>query len=210
MKSFVVSSLIFPILLVASAAWGDDDPQNGWVLVEGDRSHMSGSMQDVADARAQRRGDETLLYLRRGESAWVIRDAATLARVRAAWGPAWQLGARMEGVGKKMQLIGARQASVGDKMLPIGERMGELGLELAARHDDEERREAIQAEMDRLQEKMDKLQKVMEALNLEMRPFSREMEKMGEEMGRLSARGERETLAAADRAIAAGQAQQVR
>src|SRR5262245_41035251 len=148
MRASITHSLIFPVLFLATSARADDDdrrPNTAWVLVEADNNHMSGSVEDLEEAKAQQRGDEPLLYLRRGDQAWVLRDAASLARVRATWAPADAVGVKMEPLGKKMNLLGKYMNSVGQKMQPIGERMGELGLRMAAGDDDD--RAAVQEEM---------------------------------------------------------------
>ena len=206
MRSTLARCLIFATLCCASVASARGEPDRGWVLLEGrDAAHMSGSSGDVDAARALQKGDEPLLYLRRDGKAWVIRDAATLAKVRAAWAPARKVGAKMEPLGKKMELIGGRMGQVGEKMEPIGERMGEVGVALASERD-EARREALRAEMDGLQEKMRVLQQKMEALSAEMKPFSSEMERLGAEMQPLADRAHEETDAIAGAAIENGTA----
>jgi len=214
MRVSLTHSLIFPVLLAATSVQADEkpdekQPRTSWVLVEGDTNHMSGSVEDLEEAKALQRGDEPLLYVRRGDQAWVLRDDASLARVRATWEPANKVGTRMEPLGKTMELLGGRMNAVGAKMQPIGERMGELGLEMAADRDDARRAE-IQAEMKQLQSRMDALNKKMQALNAEMQPLSREMERLGQEMQKVAKKAESETLALLDDAIARGLAQPVR
>src|SRR5687768_8238286 len=58
------------------------DPDKGWVIVDGESNTMSGSMEDVEAARALRRNGEPLIYARRGDKAWVIRDPAVVARAK--------------------------------------------------------------------------------------------------------------------------------
>ena len=209
MRVSITHSLIFPVLLLALPARADrDKPDTAWVLVEADNNHMSGSVEDLEVAKAQQRGDEPLLYVRRGGQAWVLRDAGSLARVRAAWAPADAVGEKMEPLGKKMNLLGKYMNQVGSKMNPIGQRMGELGALMAG--GDDQDRAAAREEMDRLQVKMDGLNKKMQALNEEMQPLSREMERLGKEMQKVAKKCEAATLAVLDDAIARGIAEPVR
>src|SRR4051812_32878980 len=63
-----------------SSPWG---PGHAFVLLDSrtDSVTMSGSTDDVRRARSLRADSEALLYVRQGGSAYVIRDAATLAKV---------------------------------------------------------------------------------------------------------------------------------
>src|SRR5262249_6548070 len=204
-------SIALPIL-VASVAWASDPPRpaddDTWVLLEGKTSNQhSGSMADIKAARAQQRGDEALLYFRRGDRAWVIRDAATLDRVRAAWAATNELGKRIEAVGKKLAPIGARQGAVGEKIGPIGQKMGGVGLRLGRRRLDDGERARLEKELRRLQAEMEPLTAEMEALSKSMQPYSDELARLGAGMERLVARARAGTTATVDdkppRALAA-------
>jgi hypothetical protein len=203
--------LLTLLLLPALALAKPPRSRDGWVFLESaDSAHMSGTMGDVRAARAQQKSPtEQLLYVRRGGRAWVIREAATLGKLRVIWGPANALGKKMEGVGKKLEAIGSRQEELGAKMEPLGDRMGELGEELARRRGDDPEVDRIRAEMDALSAKMDDLSKMMDSIAREMEPHSRELERMGDEMEKLARKAEGEMSVLIDDAIARGVAQPV-
>jgi beta-lactamase regulating signal transducer with metallopeptidase domain len=56
-----------------------------FVLLFGDDETVSGSPEDLRSARRHRRGNESLLWFRRGEREYVIRDEEVLRQARAAW-----------------------------------------------------------------------------------------------------------------------------
>lgn len=54
-----------------------------YVLLRGNTSVMSGSMGDLREAQRVQRNGEELLWFRRGNLEYVVRDPATLERIRA-------------------------------------------------------------------------------------------------------------------------------
>lgn len=98
--------------------------RGAWVFVEGEARTMSGSSGDADRALAARRGDEPLLYVRRGGDAWVVRDPALLAEAKRVLEPVLALG-------RKQGELGGRQAELGSEQGELGQRQGELGAEQA-------------------------------------------------------------------------------
>jgi hypothetical protein len=163
----------------AMSARSDD----GYALVRDGKSgiSISGSATDSADLKRMRKqlGGE-FLWFRDGGKGYVIQDAATLARVRAAWEPVERLGEQMNVYGQEMNrhgqamnALGAEMSKAGQGMQPdqaklasIQRRMGEVGREMGevgaamARADD--------AEQQRLQNRMIELQRDMNQLDREM------------------------------------------
>jgi beta-lactamase regulating signal transducer with metallopeptidase domain len=178
--------------------------RTSWVLFkEGDDSvHMNGNTSDVHAARAARRGREALLWLRHDGREYVVRDAATIGRVREAFEPVEKLGRQQAEIGAKQAAIGARQAEVGQKQAEIGAKQAAIGTRqaaigakqaaAAALSSDAAREAQLQGldaqmeslgrEMEALGRDMEKLSKPMEDLSKEMEPLSKEQEKLGEEM----------------------------
>jgi bla regulator protein blaR1 len=183
-------ALLAALLLPELPLHAEPSKLDTWVLVDGNDNQMSGNMSDIGAARAQQRDGEALLYARRGNQAFVIRDAGALQRARAVWAPARILGKTMEQLGRKMSQIGNKQGE-------IGTRMGAIGTRMATLAPDDPQRARLEAEMDALQ-------KPMATLNEAMRPLSAEMEKRGEEMRKLSKRAEEQLAALVDDAIARG------
>ena len=59
---------------------GKTPPASSFVLMSNDDSLANASMDDLKEARATRRGNEELLWLRKGKARYMVRDAATLLR----------------------------------------------------------------------------------------------------------------------------------
>lgn len=127
----------------AAAAGADESgDRTSYVLLEqGSRSStMSGSIEDLGRARALRRGEEGLLYVRQGGAAYVIRDPATLRRAEAIFEPQQALGARQAHLGSRQGALGSRQAALGAQQARLGARQAnatprqqhELGRQQAA------------------------------------------------------------------------------
>jgi len=84
------------------------------LLSPGSRSvTMSGSSDDVQRARSLRADGEGLLYVRQGDSAYVIRDAATLRKAHALFEPQEALGRQQAELGSRQAALGGRQARLG-------------------------------------------------------------------------------------------------
>lgn len=124
-----------PTPVAASAA--DSSQRTSYVLFDQGSSSisMSGSSEDLERARALRRGEEALLYVREGGAVYVIRDAATLDRAEALFEPQRALGARQGELGRRQGELGRRQGALGAEQARLGRRQanarasqaGELG-----------------------------------------------------------------------------------
>jgi bla regulator protein BlaR1 len=81
---------------------------------------MSGSTDDLGRARALRRGDEPLLYVREDGAAYIIRDPATLAQARELFRPEEELGLRQGELGRRQGELGRRQGELGAEQGRLG------------------------------------------------------------------------------------------
>jgi hypothetical protein len=171
-----------------------DDSRAGYALVRKDREgfSMSGDLDDVDAIRAARRSiDGDFIWFRRDGNAYVVRDAALLARAEAAWQPTDALNAqmqslnvRMEPHNRKMEILGKRMErlagaeeddpamraaaaemeTLGNRQGALGERQAALALQLT--HADDAKREQLQREM--------------EALDAQQRALERQMKRHSE------------------------------
>lgn len=92
---------------------------------DGSGSSMgSGGTDDWRRAQALRAGNSPFLYVRDGGNAYVIRDAATLARVKAIMAPQQELG-------RRQGALGAQQGELGRRQGALGRQQGELGRQMA-------------------------------------------------------------------------------
>lgn len=154
-----------PRVQAPSAANAGDRDRPGYALVRAGRDGyaMSGDMDDRDEINAARRAvDGDFLWFRRDGKAWVVRDAETLARARAAW-------ARTDALGERMQALEARMRPHAKQMEALGERMAALRVDNA--FESPEGRAAI-ARMKALGEGMAPLAERQVALAMRMREAS--------------------------------------
>ncbi|QOY95280.1 hypothetical protein IM543_05285 [Massilia sp. UMI-21] len=146
---------------------------------------MSGSSDDWDEVKQARdRIGGNFLWFREGGQAYIIQDAAMLARIDAAWAPVNKLGKQMDVYGKEMDVHGKKMDVLGKEM------------EVAARGfkpDEgqvrriEERMEALGEEMDRLGKRMGTTDSVKERERLQKRmgEVGKQLSAAGEEISRL-------------------------
>ncbi len=131
-----------------------------YALVRKDREGfaMSGSTDDVNEIRLARRSiDGDFIWLRRDGKAYVIRDAAVLARVEKAWQATDALSARMDVFSNRMQ--------------PHQKEMEALQQRLERAHEGEEEPTA-----------MKESQVQMRALSKQMQPLGRRQQALARQM----------------------------
>jgi hypothetical protein len=124
------------LAMSVAPAFAADNRTNYVLFSPGSESvSMSGSSDDVRRARALRRGNEALLYVREGDVAYVIRDPATLAQARAIFRRQGELGRQQGLLGAEQGRLGALQgnspprvaAELAIQQGELGRRQGELG-----------------------------------------------------------------------------------
>jgi hypothetical protein len=131
-----------PLLASPAAAHdGSGDSLSYVYYADGSGSSMgSGETSDWQSAQALRAGDAPFLYVRDDSGAYVIRDAAILARVKEIMAPQQELGRRQGALGKQQGELGRRQGAMGAEQGRIGRQMAdararemsELGRQQAA------------------------------------------------------------------------------
>ncbi len=160
-----------------------------WVLVQDkDSVSMSGTMRDVHAAKGL--GLPTpYLWFRKAGRAYVVTDAATVARARSLFAP-------QEELGKKQSALGEKQAALGEKQAALGERQGALGMLQAKLASRQARRALRQStarageddegdDTDRIDQRMEELSRMQSALGEEQRKLGEQQRPLGEEQGRL-------------------------
>jgi hypothetical protein len=207
----------------------DEDDVEGFVLVSGDEVTMAGSTADLRRARALRTGGKDVLFVRRGDKSYVIRDAKTLEQMRAAFEPQTKLGAQQAELGKKQAELGMKQAEFGQKQAALGLKQAQLGMRHAelslqvarasAQGDEaararqekelEKSEEALEKEQEALEQQQEALSKEQEALGRQQESLGREQEKLGEQQEALAREGEKKMKALIDEAVRKGLAEPV-
>jgi bla regulator protein BlaR1 len=207
----------------------DDDDVEGFVLVSGDEVTMAGSTADLRRARALPTNGKDLIFVRRGDKSYVIRDSKILSQVRAAFEPQTKLGSQQAELGNKQAGLGVKQAEFGQKQAALGLKQAQLGMKQAelslqharisqqaddaARHRQEQeldkQQDALEKEMDALSEEMDALSKEQEKLGEQQEALGKEQEKLGEQQEKLAHEGEKKLKALIDEAVSKGLAEPV-
>lgn len=204
-----------------------EDVDEAYVLVRPNDSSvsMSGSTRDLKRARSLAQGaKEPLLYLRRDEQEYLIRNPETVKAFEATLKPLEQLGAKQGELGAKQGELGGKMGELGGKMGELGARQGELGLrhaELAlaqARQEQagkespeiEREQQQLEREQEELSRQMDALGKQMDALSPHMDALGKLMEAEGEKMEAESREAEKKIRALLDDAVRKGVAEPVK
>ena len=124
------------------ALHADSADRMSYVLLTGKdgSAMMNGSTDDVRRARSLQAGDASLLFVRQGGVAYVIRDPALLRRAEAIMAPQRELGRRQGELGKQQGELGRRQGELGAEQGRLGAmmanaRVSELG-ELGRKQDE--------------------------------------------------------------------------
>ena len=188
------------------------DSSTGYAVVrKGDTGfRMSGSTDDIATIRSLRHDiDGDFLWVRRGGSAYVVRDAGVLAGVTTAWRPVDALEVRMDALQTRMQphqqkldalsarmdrmtpmetpqmrAAGRQLEGLAERQQSLAEKQAQLARKMAKA--DDVGRDAISRDMDAISQQMD-------VLSTQMDRHSNVMDQQSEVMQRQS--GKMETVA---------------
>jgi bla regulator protein BlaR1 len=208
----------------------DEDELDNFVLVAGGQVTMAGSMDDLRMAKVLRAEGKDVLFVRRDDKAYVIRDPKTLEQVRAAFEPETKLGEQQAALGSKQAALGVKQAEFGGKQAALGMKQAELGMKQAEislqlarasmkgdeaereRHEKElEKNErALDAEMEALDKQQEALSREQEALGEQQEALGREQEKLGEQQEKLARESRKKVDAVIGEAVKKGLAEPVK
>ncbi|MEA9554517.1 hypothetical protein VC273_00830 [Xanthomonas nasturtii] len=100
----------------------DHADQDAYVLIQDGEALMHGSTEDLARARRLAGSTGALLWFRNGGKSYVVRDAATLQRIRVLYAPVSQLGEAQGALGERQGRLGEQQAALGMQMAAVAER----------------------------------------------------------------------------------------
>lgn len=108
------------------------DTPRAFAIIEPNYITLQGTQSDLATARKLQRGDEPLLWIRRGGETYVVRDRAVLERAKAAYATMHDT-AREQGemAGQQGELAG-RQSGLAARVAALSSRRAALGGERAA------------------------------------------------------------------------------
>lgn len=169
-----------PLVMKGTFTLGKTPPASSFVLMSNDDSLANASMDDLKEARATRRGNEELLWLRKGKARYVVRDATTLASFRNAYAETVRLGEAQGELGERQGRLGEEQGELGEQQGELGMQMAELATEAASK--------ALSGIPARNTEKMAALQAKQRDLSEQMRPLAQRQAVLGREQAALGAK----------------------
>jgi hypothetical protein len=93
---------------------------DGYIVVSGDNTTMSGSSNDLGHARKMRAkiGDDFIWFRREGKG-YVIRDAGVLKAAHKLFEPQEELGRRQGDLGEQQSKLGELQSALGEKQSSV-------------------------------------------------------------------------------------------
>lgn len=88
------------------------EARDGFALIDDDTVMISGTPADVAAAKRLHRNNASMLWFRRGNQSWLIRDPATLQRARTIYQPLTDLANQQGRLAGRMGELAGRQAGL--------------------------------------------------------------------------------------------------
>lgn len=194
-----------------SSLRGDDS----YILINGKHVTLHGDSDDIKAVKQLQRDGEPLLWIRQDGKQYVVRDAATLARLKAAHAP-------IEALGKRQGALGEQQGALGERQGQLGARQGELGMKIATlamqraeaamrqqRDGRAAQEEALARQTEALAREQEALAKHQEALARQQEPLARQQEALARQQEAASRAMQREVDRVIGEAIRSGTAQRL-
>ena len=189
-------------------------PAQAFVLMGDGDNFVNASLADLKQARRDARDGEPVLWVRRGQARYLIRDPAVLR----------QLGRNQS----EVAALGEAQADLGDRQSEIGEQMAKLSMQVTAdvmAHLDDDAVTQVAAQHATLDAAAEANQAARQARKAsdkavdaqQLARVAREQAELGREQARLaqqqslaSARAARDVRAVIDQALSSGKAERLR
>ena len=189
---------------------------DAWVLLEDQHTMMSGSNADVSAAKRLRSRREPLLYFRRGNDAYVVRDRATLDAIKGAMAPQMKLAQEQAALAGRQATLGGQQGALGAQQGQIGARQAALAARevAAARQSNEEAQRDAQQQARQGQrqaaEEQGALARQQEQLAVEQAALGKQQAALGEQQRKAGEAMQRVLIEVIDRAVKSGTATPVK
>lgn len=171
---------------------------------------MSGSTDDIDKVKRLRRGGEAVLWVRQNGKEYVIRDAATLARVEALFEPMHKLGEEQSKLGDRQAALGEKQAALGGQQAELGGRQAEIAGQLTNRAVSGKSTDDLESKLEDLSTRQAELGQKQAELGSQQAALGEEQSKLGRRQEELSRKAESQLKVMMNDAIARGIAQEVR
>lgn len=197
------------------------DAAYGFALLDGDSVTVNGSDADVDAVNRLRKGNEPILWFRRGNKSYVVRDSAYLQRAKAIYAPVSELGRQQGELGGEQGRLGGEQGGLGARQGSLGMRQGHLAAEQAKLagaqaaldmdpHNDRRRAEVeaaqtrLQAGENDLARQQDELARQQDALAKQQDALGAKQDALGKRQEQATAEANRQISALIDEALARG------
>jgi len=201
----------------------------GFAIIEPDFITLQGSESDLATARALQQGDAPLVWVRRGDAGYVVRDRAFLQRAKDAYAPMrdvarrqgelasqqGELAGRLSGVAaqlsalslRHLELDGERAALAHERQTLSRARSGDDAGAAGAAASFDGRLKAIDAQVADLARQQADIDRAQADLNRRQAELSRQQADMSQQERDISRRVDSQLAQLIDDAVASGQAQ---
>lgn len=202
-----------PPTLRTRGAFSISDTRGGdaYVLIEGDDVTMAGHSDDIRTAQRLQQGNAPVLWVRKNGKQYVVRDAATVQRMKAAHAPVQALGEQQGKLGEQQGALGERQGELGSRQGELGVKMSEIAQDQAAAalRGADTREAANDRRMKALQDEQEALARQQEVLARQQEPLARQQEALARKQMAATDRLRRDVDRLLDEAIRSGKAQQL-
>ena len=202
-----------PPTLRTRGAFSISDTRGGdaYVLIEGDDVTMAGHSDDIRTAQRLQQGNAPVLWVRKNGKQYVVRDAATVQRMKAAHAPVQALGEQQGKLGEQQGALGERQGELGSRQGELGVKMSEIAQDQAAAalRGADTREAANDRRMKALQDEQEALARQQEVLARQQEPLARQQEALARKQMAATDRLRRDVDRLLDEAIRNGKAQQL-
>ena len=202
-----------PPTLRTRGAFSISDTRGGdaYVLIEGDDVTMAGDSDDIRTAQRLQQGNAPVLWVRKNGKQYVVRDAATVQRMKAAHAPVQALGEQQGKLGEQQGALGERQGELGSRQGELGVKMSEIAQDQAAAalRGADTREAANDRRMKALQDEQEALARQQEVLARQQEPLARQQEALARKQMAATDRLRRDVDRLLDEAIRNGKAQQL-
>lgn len=195
------------------------DARDGFALFDGDSVTINGTDNDVATAERLHQGTEPMLWFRRGDQAYLIRDANYIQRARAAYAPVLALARQQSRLGSQQGQLGGKQGALGARQGALGTRQGQLASQEAtltvqsAQSQPSAELEAQQARLEANQKELgrqqDELGREQEALGKQQKALGAQQEALGKRQQQATEQANQQIRKLLDEAIEHGAVQKL-
>lgn len=205
------------------------DSANGFALFDGDSATINGSDSDLAVIKRLHKNNPSMLWFRRGDKAYLIRDRIMLEKAKATFQPVIALAREQGRLAEKQGALAgqqagwaARDAAIAQEQAALAQRQAQLAARMTAAdkptHDAEQRNTAAeQRSLELAQARLEQRSAAMEAelhsrqkaIDAQQADFEKQQQAMEKRQREMSTQADRDMRELLDEAIAKGLAEPV-